>query len=347
MNTPTKLVAVLGFSSLFLLGSCERVLTDLDHGIADMDRLSLTAQELSDTLKRIKDGLNNREYQKQLEETISFASKELVNAPEQLFDFARNRVKEDLRAMKAVLLGGPPPARTPMLCGAVVPQVDFRDDQRSTVKLNGWNLDVPLKAPSEYWVEVRNQKPELTRLVPSQFVSYPGPYWMTIDVSKTGFPLQHGDCQILLWKGREAATLSIINSEPPTCGKLALITRQGKGKHDHYSISIRIDTPTQVLVQDVVVLAGGEIPSGKETTLYDGPLLQSLQANDQITVHISTRHTHGGHQFDGDHGGDMLVRFYTEHGHKEVLPKPFFITHRGDVEVSEAVHVPFTVPSLL
>ncbi len=194
--------------------TANRAATSLEGAVKELQKGAKTFDELKIILADLKTKLDNEVYKRQVEDLIHTSGQVAQLSFEGSADFVRQRVIEDLQALKAGITGQPMPARIPVLSNFQSPSIDFRNTARTTVLIVGWNLDVAAGDTTKYSVDVENTKAE-KRPVPEVFVSYQGQYAVVVNVSSSGLPLTHHDARLVFNGYAAPSHVAIVKSDPP------------------------------------------------------------------------------------------------------------------------------------
>lgn len=198
VNAKVRLLAIcLALGAFSGCGGTGRSIEEnIDVAIDDLSRGVDSFEDAVNVLEDLKGDMDDGTYKNQVEGLIRTTGQVSQLTYEGSLDFTRTRLIEDLQNMKRRLQGNEPLPRKPVLASTDNVRIKMDDPARSTVTIVGRNLDAAASNREKYSVSVNNLRAE-PRKIPSDYISYQGQYAVTVNLSKTGFPLQFFDSKIL------------------------------------------------------------------------------------------------------------------------------------------------------
>lgn len=197
-----------------LASGCGGIEQKLDNTIGVLKQTNKTFEEMNKTLRSTAENLDKGKYRDQVNEIADRASKVAQLGVQSSFDFARNRVVEDLENLKRSVTGEPPLERIPKLTNAGLSDIDRTSTSRTSVTAVGWNLDVAQEHQEKYKVRIENNDVNKNRDIDPRFVAYHGQYAVTIDVSSSGIVFQDNDRKLIFEGIKPVFELLILNTNP-------------------------------------------------------------------------------------------------------------------------------------
>jgi hypothetical protein len=210
----TVLAAFVAIGALTGCGTGRGIGANIDRAINDLSRGVDSFEQAVDVLEELKGDMDEGTYKNQVEGLIRTTGQVGQLTYEGSLDFTRTRLIEDLENMKRRLRGQQPLPRKPVLASSDNVRIKLDDPARSTVTIVGWNLDTAAADREKYSVSVHNLHSG-PRKIPADFVAYQGQYAVTVNVSKSGFPLEDHDSKIVFEGYDKDFEVVIVDSAPP------------------------------------------------------------------------------------------------------------------------------------